>query len=114
GESVHWGDARIGDHGRREEAGQLKTAVTVRRAHHGNLDAHVAQSGDAICPVSFNWGTPLEIETKFGEELNGGNDVFHNDADVVHTLNCHESPWRLTWSSAAAACGRPLQRRVRC
>src|SRR5574341_2286954 len=89
-ESVHWGDAVIGDHGRREEAGQLEPAVTVRRTHHGNLDAHAAQSGDAICPVSFNWGTPLEIETKFGEELNGGIDVFHHDADVVHTLDRHD------------------------
>src|SRR5574341_1165418 len=89
-ESVHWGAAVIGDHGRREEAGQLEPAVTVRRTHHGNLDAHVAQSGDAICPVSFNWGTPLELETKFGEELNGGIDVFHHDADVVHTLDRHD------------------------
>jgi hypothetical protein len=64
--------------------------VTVRRTHHGNLDAHVAQSGDAICPVSFNCGTPFEIETKFGEELNGGIDVFHHDADVVHTHDCHD------------------------
>src|SRR5512147_1099099 len=80
----------IGDHGRREEAGQLEPAVTVRRAHHGNLDAHAAQSGDAICPVSFNCGTPLEIETKFGEELNGGIDVCHHDADVVHTHDCHD------------------------
>src|SRR6185295_16321823 len=39
-ESVHRGAAVIGDHGRREEAGQLESAVTVRRTHHGNLDAH--------------------------------------------------------------------------
>src|SRR5574341_2215068 len=89
-ESVHWGAAVIGDHGRREEAGQLEPAVTVRRTHHGNLHAHVAQAGDAICPVSFNCGTPLEIETKFGEELNGGIDVFHYDADVVHTHDRHD------------------------
>src|SRR5690242_7451018 len=62
-ESVHRGVAVIGDHGRREEAGQLEPAVTVRRTHHRNLDAHVAQSRDAIGPLSFNRGTPLELET---------------------------------------------------
>src|SRR5574342_941539 len=80
----------IGYHGWREETGYLEPAVTVRRTHHGNLDAHVAQSSDAICPVSFDWGAPLELETKFGEELNGGINVFHHDADVVQTLDRHE------------------------
>jgi hypothetical protein len=80
----------IGDHRRRDETGHLEPAVTVRRTHHGNLDAHVAQSSDAICPISFDWGTPLEFETKFGEELNGGIKVFHHDADVVHTLDRHD------------------------
>src|SRR3954470_23854721 len=89
-ESVHWGAAVIGDHGRREETGHLDPAVTVRRTHHGNLDAHVAQSSDAICPASFDWGAPLELEAKFGEELNGGIKVLHHDADVVHTLDRHD------------------------
>src|SRR5947208_10473817 len=89
-ESVHRGAAVIGDHRRREESGDLEPAVTVRRTHHGNLYAHVAQSSDAICPVSFDWGAPLELEPKFGEELNGGVDVFYHDADVVHTLDCHD------------------------
>jgi len=64
--------------------------VTIRRTHHGNLDAHVAQSSDAICPVSFDWGAPLELETKFGEELDGGIKVFHHEADVIHTLDRHD------------------------
>src|SRR6185295_5598077 len=89
-ESVHWRAAVIGDHRRRDETGHLEPAVTVRRTHHGNLDAHVAQSSDAICPISFDWGTPLELETKFGEELNGGIKIFHHDADVVHTLDRHD------------------------
>src|SRR5687767_12205842 len=86
----------IGDHGRREESGHLEPAVTVRRTHHGNLDAHVAQSSDAICPVSFDWGAPLELEAEFGEELKGGVDVFYHDADVVHTLDRHDVSLRLT------------------
>src|ERR1700704_2743910 len=89
-ESIHWGAAVIGDHRRRDKTGHLEPAVTVRRAHHGNLDAHVAQSSDAICPVSFDWGAPLELETKFGEELNGGIKVFHHEADVIHTLDRHD------------------------
>ena len=49
-----------------------------------------AQSRDAIGPVSFDWGAPLEVEAKLGEELNGGIDVFDHDADVVHTLDGHD------------------------
>src|SRR5437773_8159087 len=89
-ESVHWAAAVIGDHRRREETGHLEPAVAVRRTHHGNLDAHAAQSSDAICPISFDWGAPLELEAEFGEELNGGVDVFYHDADVVHTLDRHD------------------------
>src|SRR5437867_9454049 len=85
--------------------------MTVRRTHHGNLDAHVAQSSDAICPVSFDWGAPLELEAKFGEELNGGVDVFYHDADVVHTLDRHDVSLASNRSGSAAgrAADRPLQ-----
>ena len=88
--SVHGGAAVIGDHRRREETGHLEPAATVRRTHDGNLDAHVAQSSDGICPISFDWSAPLELETKFGEELNGGIEVLHHDADVVHALDRHD------------------------
>src|SRR5256885_8721503 len=71
-QSVHRSAAVVGDHGRREESGQLEPAVTVRRSHHGNLDAHAAQSGDTIRPVTFDGGAALQFEAKFGEELNGG------------------------------------------
>jgi hypothetical protein len=37
-------------------------------------------------------GAPLELEAKVGEKLNGGIDVFYNDADVVHTLDVMISP----------------------
>jgi hypothetical protein len=79
----------ISDHRRREESGHLEPAVTVRRTHHGNLNAHAAQSSDAICPVSLDWGAPLELETKFGEELYRGIDIFYHDTDVIHTLDGH-------------------------
>src|SRR5262249_37342061 len=62
--SVHWGAAVIGNHGRREKSGHLEPAVTVRGTHHGDLDAHATQSSDAICPLSLDWGAPLELEAK--------------------------------------------------
>src|SRR5262245_39661590 len=99
----------IGDHTWREESGDLEPAVTVRRTHHGNLDAHVAQSCDAICPVSFDSGAPLELEAKFGEELNGGVDVFYHDADVVHTLDRHD----VSLASNAGAHLLPRRKRER-
>src|SRR5438093_10864880 len=112
-ESVHRGAAVIGDHRRREESGDLEPAVTVRRTHHGNLYTHVTQSGDAICPVSFDWGAPLEFEATFGEELNGGADVFYHDADVVHTLDRHDVSLASNEPlSGAPLAARPLQRWV--
>jgi hypothetical protein len=81
----------IGDHRRREEPGHLEPAVAVGGAHHGDLNAHVAQSSDAICPVSFDRGAPFKLEAKLGEEVDCGIEVFQYDADVVHPLDRH---WR--------------------
>src|SRR5262245_46852845 len=108
-ESVHRGATVIGDHRRREESGQFEPAVTVWRTHHGDLDAHVVQSSDAICPVSFDWGATLELETKFGEELNGGIDVFHHDADVVYSLDRHDVSLARRWRIDTPLAGGPLQ-----
>src|SRR5215510_9978062 len=108
-ESVHWGAAVIGDHRWREESGQFEPTMTVWRTHHGDLDAHVVQSSDAICPVSFDWGATLELETKFGEELNGGIDVFHHDADVVYSLDRHDVSLARRWRIDTPLAGGPLQ-----
>jgi hypothetical protein len=67
-ESVHRGVPVIGDHRRREKARELEPAVTVRRAHHGDLDALVAQSSDAPCPLSFHHGSPFELEAELAKE----------------------------------------------
>src|SRR5690606_32331458 len=88
-ESVHRGFAVVGDYRRREEAGQLEPAVTVRRTHHGNLDALVAQSGDATGPVSFDGSARLDLEAELGEEFDGGVEVLDRDADVVHPFDPH-------------------------
>src|SRR5919205_3367873 len=88
-EGVHWGVPVISNHTRREEARELKTAVAVRRAHHGDLDALVAQSSDAPCPLSFHHGSSFEIEAELAKELDRRFEVLDDDADVVHPLKCH-------------------------
>jgi hypothetical protein len=40
-------------------------------------------------PVSFDRRAPLEPQAKFGEKLNGGIQVFHHDADIVHAFDRH-------------------------
>src|SRR5437588_1169635 len=46
-QSVHRGVPVIGDHRRRKKSREFDPAVAVRRTHHGDLDALVAQSSDA-------------------------------------------------------------------
>src|SRR6185436_297776 len=71
-EGVHRGGAVIGDHGRREKARELDPAVAVRRTHHGDLDALVAQSGDEPRPVSFDHASAFQLETQLREERDSG------------------------------------------
>ncbi|MNN66979.1 hypothetical protein D3C81_1825840 [compost metagenome] len=89
-EGIHRGVAVIGDHGRRQKPGYLEPAVTVRRAHHGNLDTHVLQSRNAICPVAFDRRAAFELKAQLGEKPDGSVNVFYNNADVVHTLERHD------------------------
>jgi hypothetical protein len=58
---------------------------TVRGAHHGDLDALVAQAGDAPCPLALDQGSPFELEAEFAEELDRHDEVFDDDADVVQS-----------------------------
>jgi hypothetical protein len=67
-ESVHRGVAVIGEGGRREEAGELEPTVAVRRAHHGNLDALIAQPSDTSGPLSFDRCPPFELEAEPAKE----------------------------------------------
>ena len=63
--------------------------MAVRRAHHRDLDALVAQSGDAPRPLSFDRGSPFELQAELGEERDGGIEGLHHDADVVHPYERH-------------------------
>ena len=82
----------------REKAGQLETAVAVRRAHHGNLDALIGKSGDASCPFSFDRGPPLELKAEFLKEINRQFEVVDDDSYVIqpferHASNLQDVPW---------------------
>lgn len=83
-ECVHRRVAVVGDDGRGEETREFEPAVAVGRDHHGDLDALVAQAGDATGPFAFDRGSPFERQAEFGEEGDGVVEGFHHDADVVH------------------------------
>jgi hypothetical protein len=89
----------IGDRRRREKSRDLQPAVAVRRAHHGGLDAHAAQSGDTLCPVSFDRGSTFELEAELGEKRDSGIEGLHHDAHVVHPLKRHAADSSRTCSS---------------
>jgi hypothetical protein len=81
------------------------------------ISTRVSRNPDAICPGSFDWGAPLELKTKFGEELDGGINVFHHDADVVHTLDGHDGSLTfngLRLSSPRHAKPRSMPEKVEC
>src|SRR5437762_5534712 len=90
-QSVHWGVPVIGDHRRREKSRELEPTVAVWRAHHGDLNALVAQSRDAPCPHAFYHGSPFELEAELSEKRDSGIEGFHHDADVVHSFQRHVS-----------------------
>ena len=63
--------------------------MAVRHPHHRDLDALVAHAGAAPRPVSFDQGSPFELEAQLGEESDSGIERFHDDAHVVHPLRRH-------------------------
>ncbi len=81
----------IRDGRRREEAGELEPAMAVRRSHHGNLDALIAQSSDTSGPFSFDRGTPFELEAELAKEINRPSEVIDDDSYVVHSFEPHVS-----------------------
>jgi len=88
-ESVHWGVAVIRNRGRCKETGKLEPAVAVRRTHHGDLDPLIGQSSDTSGPLSFNRGSPFELEAEFAKEINRRSEVINDDSNVVHSFERH-------------------------
>jgi hypothetical protein len=81
----------IRDDGRREEAGELETAVAVWCPHHGNLDALAGKSGDASGPFSFDGGPPFQLKAELFEEIDGLFEIIDDNSDVIHSLERHAS-----------------------
>jgi TetR/AcrR family transcriptional repressor of bet genes len=67
----------------------LESSRRVRCSHHGDLDALMAKPRHTPCPLTFNKGSSFELEAQLDEELDGGIERFHHDADVVHALESH-------------------------
>jgi hypothetical protein len=65
--------------------------VSVRRAHHGNLDALIVQSSDASGPFSFDRGPPFELQAELAKEINRRSEVLDDDSYVVHPFERHVS-----------------------
>nr|WP_256327626.1 hypothetical protein [Nitrosospira sp. Nl5] len=73
----------------RQEAGELKPPVAIRRAHHCNLDALIAQSSDTPGPFAFNRGPTFEFEAELTKEINRLSEVIDDDPYVIHPFECH-------------------------
>ena len=82
--------------------------MAIRRAHHGNLDALIAQSSDTSGPFSFDRGPPFELKAELAKEINRASEVIDDDPHVIHPFERHGSNLQVVvWSSN----GPFLQRR---
>ena len=84
----------IRDGGWPDETRELEPTVAVRRAHHRNLDALIAQSSDTSCPFSFDRGPPFEIEAELAKESDRRFEVIDHNSYVIHAFNRHVSNFR--------------------
>jgi hypothetical protein len=79
----------IRDDRRCEEAGKFEPAVTVRRAHHCNLNVLIAQSRDTPGPFSFNSSPTFKIEAELAKEIDRRFEVIDDDSYIVHPFDYH-------------------------
>lgn len=92
-EGVDRRGAVIGGNGRCVKLRELEAAMTVRRAHHRNLDALTVQPGHPASPLPFDRRPSFEGEPEFAKEGNRGIQILHDDANVVHPFDCHATSW---------------------
>ena len=79
----------IGCDGWSIEVRQLKATVAIGCAQHSDFDTLVAHPSNAASLLTFNGHATFKNEAEFNKERDGRIEVFHHDADVVHTLDCH-------------------------
>src|SRR5215831_4134561 len=104
----------IRDNRRREEPGELQPAVAVRRAHHGNLNALIAQPSNTSGPFSFDRGPPFEIEAELAKEFDRRCEVIDDDSYVVHSFKRHISVYKVAFiptTNRAANCSEAVSMR---
>ena len=65
--------------------------MTVGRAHHGDLNALIAQSSDTSRPFSFDRASAFELEAELAKEINRRFEVIDDDPYVVHPSERHVS-----------------------
>ena len=63
--------------------------MTVGRPHHRDLDALIPQPCNSTGPLSFNHGSPLELEAQLDEELDRRVHVVDYDSDIIQSSYCH-------------------------
>ena len=71
------------------ELRQLETAMTVRGPHHCDVGSNAVEPDEAVHRASLDLRLALQLQTKFLEESDRSCEVVHNNADVVHPLECH-------------------------
>jgi hypothetical protein len=94
--------------------------VTVRRAHHRNLNALISKSGYTTCPLSFDRGPPFELKAELSKEINCSSEVIYDDSYVIHSFERHVSNLHnAAWMQQRAHCNaetwaaRSLPKRLR-
>ena len=103
----------IRDGRRREEAGDVEPALAVRHAHHGNLDALIAQSRDTSGPFSFDRGPPFELKAELAIEINRPSEILDDDSYVVHPFERHVSNLQGTRQSSPGSLTASIYYRLR-
>jgi hypothetical protein len=92
-EGVHRGVPVVRNYRRREKARELEPAVTIRRTHHGDLDALVAESSDSPCPLSFDDPSSFELKAELAKELYRRREVVDSHSATVVDVNwCRYRP----------------------
>ena len=77
------------DRRRRVELRQLDPPVAVRGPHHSDVDLDALEPAEAVHPGAFDRHLAFTRHAEGGEEGNGGWEVVDDDADMVHSLDCH-------------------------
>ena len=68
---------------------QFQLPVPIWGPHHHDVDLDTLEPVDAVHPRPLNRRLASARHAKRGEEGDGGREVVDDDADVVHSLECH-------------------------